>query len=542
MIHSIPAILLADLQFLTDWFNGPYAGKTILVMRILFFVLFIGTAFSLCFGGADSAKRPARRKGLFLLPVLFSIGLLAIFAYQVTWQLLGTQKPEMMRFMRRHNDRPGLEVRRGSIVDRNGILLAYDDPEVETPGHRRYPLGAAAAHVIGYYDPRYGITGLEKAADRTLTGSGKSATEELQRLGRNIVDNQPAEGGDVRLALDARLQRACSRMLEGKTGAIVVLRPDTGEILALVSSPSFDPARPGLRYAGEAPLLNRAVQGRYPPGSTFKVAMSLLAADLGKAPSLDCPAGGFSAAKGAKPIRDVEYYQYERKGLVWHGFGTIGLRDALVHSSNVYFAQLALLCPASRFNAFVEKLSIASSFPLYGEGAEALVATGGGVPVVRDADRRMRAQIAIGQGKLALSPLHVAMWTAVAANDGLLAPPRLAYAPAEGTSAGRRVVSKAAARNVAAMMRDVVRYGTGRRIDLPGLGVSGKTGTAQAPGGADHSWFTCFTATTKPRIVVTVLIERGGYGSRAALPVAKEVLGKAEELGIIEGRTHGKTK
>ncbi len=153
------------------------------------------------------------------------------------------------------------------------------------------------------------------------------------------------------------------------------------------------------------------------------------------------------------------------------------------------------------------------------------------VPRVAPADRRMRSQLAIGQGKMVVTPMHVALWTAAVAGGGLVPAPRLV---AGGTPPpAERVFSQAIASNVQALMREAVQHGTGRAADLPGLAVCGKTGTAQAPGGDDHAWFTCFASGTEPRLIVTVLVERGGYGSRTALPIARALLEEARKLAII---------
>lgn len=530
------------LEALTGWMQGPYAGKTMLVLRALFFLLFIATALLLALPGRDSLRRGVAAKGVALLSVLTVLGFAAVFACQARWQLFGARDPGLMRFMRRHNTRPSVDVRRGSILDRNGSVLAIDDPESASLGRRRYPLGAVAAHVVGYFDPRYGMTGVEKAADTALTGVGNSALEELGRLGRSIVDSAPAEGRDVKLTLDARLQRAAAKAMEGRRGAVVALNPATGEILALYSAPGFDPSEPGLDYgdADDAPFLNRATQGKYPPGSTFKVAMALMAADMGLAPVYDCPASGFKAAKDAKAIRDSEYYAFQRQGKTWKGFGKLGLKMALVHSSNVYFAQLGHRIPAEKFNAYVAALGITGPVPLFFSEDGGLTAPSGVVPEVSDTDRKARSQLAIGQGAMAVSPLDVAMWTSVVANGGVLKAPRLEYGAPEGRFASRRVFSAAAAENVAGMMRAAVLSGTGKNAEVPGLGVCGKTGTAQNPRGDDHSWFTCFTSSASPRLVVTVLVENGGFGAKNALPVAKGVLESAVKFGIVKPAGGGK--
>ena len=139
--------------------------------------------------------------------------------------------------------------------------------------------------------------------------------------------------------------------------------------------------------------------------------------------------------------------------------------------------------------------------------------------------------LAIGQGELLTTPLHVACFTAAVAADGRMMRPRLCQAePIEEMS---RLCSVKTAEQLRAILREAVSRGTGKGVDLPGLNVCGKTGTAQAPGGEDHAWFTCFAPQRKPNIVVTVLIERGGFGAKAALPVARALLQEADRLGYV---------
>lgn len=492
------------LAAIHSWMTGPYAGKTMLVLRILFFGLFAATAVVLSVGAFRNGGKKGKG-GLHLLVVLFCLAIAGLFCRQMQWQVLGARNPKLMRFIRQHNKRAGVEIHRGSILDRDGRVLACDDGM-----SRKYPLGRAAAHVVGYYDATYGIAGVEKIEDAGLIVNG---------------------GNDLRLTLDARLQAKAYELLAGRRGAVVALNAATGEILVLASSPSFDPHKPGAYYGDseDAPFLNRATRGAYPAGSTFKVFMSLAAQEAGISPVFNTPPGGFCAEKAAKPIRDVEYYEYARAGKTWGGFGKIGMRDALVHSSNVYFAQLGLALPPDVFNSKIDLLGIRGALNVYG-AAGAMNAVPAGMPVVADGDRRMRAQLAIGQGKMLVAPIHVAMWTAVAANGGVLAAPRLSMRDPVVT---KRIVSKKAADTVAGYMRQAVLSGTGRAADIPGLGICGKTGTAQVANGADHSWFTCYSSEGSTRIVVTALVEHGGYGARAALPIASGVMQEALSLGVV---------
>ena len=502
-----------------------------LVLRMAFFGAFAGAALWLALGGRRAVGgRPA---GFPLLAFLTLAAWGGILAAQFNWQMLGARNIDFMRFMRLHNARPSSLVRRGSILDCHGTVLALDDPRPGQPWNRRYPLGAAAAHVVGYFDTQYGMTGMERAGDQVLSGIGGTARDELARIGRNLMAANQAEGGDLRLTIDARLQRRAHALMQGKKGAVVVLCADDGAVKVLLSMPDFDPCRPGEAQddLADAPLLNRALQGLYPPGSTFKVVMAALAAGQRLSPVFDCPGAGFRAARDARPIRDSEYYLRQREGRAWGGFGRIGLRDGFLHSSNVYFAQLGLACPADAFNDIVARLRLNDRVTLYESATGRMSAGAGAVPTVSAADRKTRAQLAIGQGRMVVTPLHVALWTAAVAAGGELHPPALVRS--SPLPAGERVLSRAAASTTRGLMREAVLHGTGRAADVPGLSVCGKTGTAQAPGGADHAWFTCFASGAEPPLVVTVLVERGGYGSRGALPIARALLEEASRLGII---------
>ncbi len=520
---------MLNLPAITQWLNGQHAGTTMLALRIAFFAAFVLAALWLAWGRRGAGGRSG--KAFHLLGIGTVAALLGVLCYQATWQLLGARRVDFMRFMRNHNPRPSTLIERASILDCQGEVLAAADPLPGYPWRRRYPLGEAAAHVVGYFDPRFGLAGMERAADLALSGYGGTTMDELGRLGRNLMSSNRVEGHDVHLTLDARLQRKAYELMKGRRGAVVVMRPADGAVKVLLSMPAFDPLRPGDSQADSegAPLLNRALQGLYPPGSTFKVLMAALAAEQRISPRFDCPGEGFRAARDARPIRDSEYYLRAREGLTWHGHGRIGLRDGFVHSSNVYFAQLGLACNPEGFNDLMKRVQITARFVLYRSDSGQLASVAGAVPVVAAADRRTRSQLAIGQGKMVVTPLHVTLWSATIAGGGRLHWPHL---DARATPrAPLRVLSAAAAANTRALMREAVQHGTGRGADLPGLDVCG------------HSWFTCFAPASRPALVVTVLVERGGYGSRAALPMARALLEEAARLGMLRrGAARGGTE
>lgn len=465
---------------------------------------------------------------------LLALCFFAVFIYQGTWQLGGFARPKFVEFMKKYNRRPDNPARkmvRGRILDRHGTVLAADDPD--RPLRRVYPLGAATGHLVGYLDPKYGMTGVEAAEHPYLEGITLATREEQERFGRNLLQGDGRQGNDLTLTLDARLQKEAARLMEGRRGAVVVLDPRRGDVLALASAPTFDPntLTPALFAADpeSSPLLNRALQGLYPPGSTFKIAVAARALEQGVDLMFDCPAGGFVPGPGQTAIRDHEYYEAQRRGRTWGGHGRIGMARALAKSSNVYFAQLGVRLGTAELGPLVARYQFNQTINLLDGSSSTLRFKPGTLPALKEKDRGAAAQLAIGQGALLATPLGMAMVTAALANDGRMVKPRLTTREAPELLAG--CVNPTAARKLRTLLRGVVTDGTGRGAEVPGLQVAGKTGTAQTPRGDDHAWFVAMAPADHPTLVVTVLVEHGGYGAEAAVPVAAGVLKKAKEIG-----------
>lgn len=496
------------------------------VCLLVFLALSAVGAFAAC-----SPPRPGRASSFTPLRLLFFAGFLAVFAYQAFWQIFGYTNPSFVRFERKYNRRANaaeLQTARGPILDRRGLVLA-----APVPGDvwgRRYPLGAAAAHPLGYFHSHYGITAVERVFDPRL--SGYDADIDKKSLKEVLTTPRLKEGKPVNLTLDARLQKKAYELLAGRKGAVVAIVPATGRLLALVSSPAFDPQHPeeAMRDTVNTPAFNRAVQGLYPPGSTFKPVVAAAALDRGLDPVLNCPASGFVAGPHTPPIRDSEYYVCRRAGAVWKGWGSMGMHEAIVHSANTYFAQLGMRLGTLAFAGLGVKAQLGKPL-VYLEGDTGTLKTqAGNFP--ENPHRRSLAQLCIGQGRLLVTPLHVACFTAAIANDGVMMQPRLdADAKPEACS---RLCKASSARRVKAAMAEVVTRGTGKALNLPGLSVCGKTGTAQAAQGGDHAWFTCFAPKGKPAVAITVLVENAGFGAKAALPVARELLLECSASGLIK--------
>jgi peptidoglycan glycosyltransferase len=410
------------------------------------------------------------RRRIAILAFVPLVALLVLLAVHARWLFTATKDPRFVRFMRRYDRRSNVE----DILPPHGIA-------VDARGER-----------------------LEVAASGSIF--------------QHVLDDLSLEGGGrlVRLTVDSRLQRRAASLMNGRPGAVVALEPSTGRILALVSSP-------------RAAYLNRALNGLYPPGSTFKVFMGAAAITDGYEPIFDCPADGWSPSRGTAPIRDVEAYDAIRRGKKWRGFGKIGMGQALIHSSNTYFAQLGAGFGTQRFAKAVGGARLRDGARVLASKAIALESAGGGVP--EGIGNAALAPVAIGQGALQLTPLGVALFTAAVANDGLMLEPTLD--PMAKPRLRARPFSIQAAAQMKAMMRAAVGNGTGKACDVTGLSVCGKTGTAQTDCGRDHSWFTCFAPERAPRIVVTVIVEHGGFGAVAALPIAREVLLEAEKAGMF---------
>lgn len=408
------------------------------------------------------------------------------------------------------------EVLRGTITDRRGEVLA----RTEGPGKRVYPQGYAAAPVVGYLSRRYGRTGCEAAMDYYLLGLNPELR--LQNMLRRLKGEVP-RGNDVRLTLDAELQAHAMNLLRGRRGAAVVLDPRTGEVLAMASQPSFDPAAvderwPELSADPAAPLVNRVTDGAYPPGSLMKLITAAAALETGKLAQDEV----FSCA-GHIVVDGFDLHDTA-------AHGRVDLGRALAVSCNTTFAELGLrVGPEGLFRA-------AQAFGFGRASGLELPERGASLPAPEGMARPEVAATAIGQGRTLVSPLRMALVAAAFARDGVIMQPHLlvAVTDPEGRSVFTsvpRVWLTATTPQVAAAVRNgmvaAVRGGTARQAALPGVTVAGKTGSAQNPQGAPHAWFVGFAPAEAPRVVVAVIVENGGAGGTVAAPLGRELLKQA---------------
>ena len=431
-----------------------------------------------------------------------------------------------------------LTTPRGAIYDRDGAPLAQT---VFAGGiaHRLYP-EPAAAEVTGYFSPLlYGASGLEASWDAELAGraGGNPFLAALDSL-RGL----PTRGHDLHLTLDAGLQRQTHDALGGRPGAAVLLDVDTGAVLALASSPSFDPntltamtpeeretaqtAWAALTADPRAPLVQRAASGLYPPGSTFKTVTAAAAIDTGAADptTLYEDAGQLTIAGHTL----IEQNRPNDQQTLW------SLTEAFSWSLNVVFAQLGLQLGAETLTDAARGWGWEGEIPFDLPVAPSRVSV---TPDFLD-DPVALAETAFGQGELLATPLQMALVAAGVANDGQVMRPYLVERVAEPDGAAtrqtrpsswRRGTDPQSARQIAAMMVSAVENGALGPAFLPGYTVGGKTGTAETGAGDPHAWFIGFIGLPgeEPRYAVAVVVEAGGGGGQVALPIGRDLLAAA---------------
>ncbi|MGH8673480.1 MAG: penicillin-binding protein 2 [Burkholderiales bacterium] len=460
----------------------------------------------------------------------------------------------------------------------------YRFPGVEIRARlfRQYPFGETASHVIGYIgristrdqerleeqgvDANYrgtdfiGKAGLEASYQDELHGTTGFEQVEIDAAGRGIrtLSRTPAQpGNNVILSIDIRLQQVAERIFDGRRGALVAIEPGTGSVLAFVSSPGFDPnlfvdgidatSWAELTSSPDRPLNNRAIAGVYPPGSTFKPYMALAALELGK-------------RTPRSTIHDPGYFEFggrrfrdSKPG----GHGTVDLYKSIVASSDTFYYQLANDLGIDAIAGFMKHFGFGAKtgIDLEGEAVGVLPSPEWKMKRFRQPEQQKwyageTISIGIGQGYNAYTPAQLALAVATLANDGVMMRPRLVEHVDAVRSRVRRTVEPQLVRRIALKaenvefvkraMAGVNREGTGRRAFLGAPYTSGgKTGTAQVVGIKqnekyderkvderlrDHSLFIVFAPVENPRIALAALVENGGFGARAAAPLARAVL------------------
>jgi penicillin-binding protein 2 len=458
-----------------------------------------------------------------------------------------------------------VRIRRGLTMD---DVAKVEEWKLELPGvivevepQREYPTSRFAAHLLGYVreasdeqmkQGRYrrgelvGQTGLERLLDKYLRGEDGGERIEVDAMGRAIrlvQQTEPHPGAQVVTTIDRRIQEVAEKAMEGKAGAVVVMDPRNGDVLALVSTPAFaiDQFTGNIDRAAwrqlvqdpQHPLLNRVSQAQYPPGSVFKIIVMAAGLQEGSITPMDrvhCT-GGFH-------FGDRTWKDWKKEG-----HGTVDLRRGIAQSCDVYFYTQGLKIGGAAIAKYARMFGFAA-----GTGFELGTEKFGLIPEPKlRRDKKARPwsggdtlNMSIGQGAVLVTPMQVARMMSAVANGGVLWKPRLVQRierPEQGVvfrDPGQVNGHVELSPVVWALIKDglwaaVNDGGTGGQARIPGLDIAGKTGTAQtiansrSEKGEDHAWFAAFAPVKDPQAVVVVIVERGGHGGAAAAPIARKI-------------------
>ena len=407
-------------------------------------------------------------------------------------------------------------VVRGKILDKDGNVLAQTNVSEDGTETREYPYGNMFAHVVGY--SVQGKSGLESVENFELLTSNAFFLEKI----KNEFQDKKNMGDSVVTTLNLKLQEAAYDALGNYKGAVVVMEPSTGKILAMVSKPDFDPNTVAenwdfLNTDQDSVLLNRATQGQYAPGSTFKVVTAL---------------------EYMRENPDYENYGYNCTGAIekdgvtircynGHVHGQVGFQDSLAYSCNTSFSNIGLSLDIKNFRETSKELLFNSKLPSvlpYSKSSFSLE------PGAGSADKMMTA---MGQGKTQVSPYHMALITSAIANGGTLMKPYLVDSVTNYTGAVidknkpekyKSLMTSEDAAKLKQYMSAVVDYGTASVLSGQSYTAAGKTGTAEYSSDKekDHSWFIGMTNVDNPELVISVIIESSD-GTAKAVDVAKQV-------------------
>ncbi len=408
---------------------------------------------------------------------------------------------------------------RGSIFSRDGEVLARTVLDGEQNETREYPYGKLFAHIVGY--STQGRMGVEALSNYYLINTSTSLNNKVA----NDVAGVKNPGDNVYTTLDVKLQQVADEQLSVYRGAVIVTEVSTGRILAMVSHPDFDPNEIGeiwdslVENKDSSVLLNRATQGLYPPGSTFKIVTALEYyrehPDTYENYSFQCN-GHFSM--GDSRIN------------CYHGanHGSVNYVTSFAKSCNSSFANIGVNLDADSFEETLEELLFNGELPL------TLSYNRSSVEVAEDSSVNDVMQTSIGQGRTQITPMHLNMITCAIANDGLLMRPYVVdrvendagnVVKSFKPSGYGRLMSSEEAELLAGLMEAVVQQGTGSRLKGADYTAAGKTGSAEYNDtkGDSHAWFTGFAPVEEPQVCVTIIVEGAGSGGDYAVPIARRL-------------------
>lgn len=430
-------------------------------------------------------------------------------------------------------------VPRGIIRDRDGTTLASNKQDAHGESYRVYA-SRAVSQVVGYASVQYGRAGLELAYDAELSGlAGDPMTDMVRKF---VTD--PYDPKDLTLSLSLDLQKAAVRALGDRRGAVVMLDPRTGEVLALASTPTYDAsgiANPEtatrtferLLADDDQPLLPRATLGRYVPGSVFKIVTAVAGLGSGAVtPGTTYPEQPSAEADGLL----VEGFRVRDGHHPQTGDSALDLVGATEASCNIWYALTGLEIGGADLVDFAARLGFGEPIPFDLPTAVSQVTDGDGPAPGGFVDDVELANAAYGQAETFVTPLQMALVASTVANDGVLMRPRLVTGISGrngtrevGPETLRRVISEADARAINEAMVQAVEGDIGRQFTagakVRGVTTAGKSGTAELGGtGEPHSWFIGFAPAEAPEIAIAVLVEQAGRGGEVAAPIAGDLM------------------
>lgn len=450
------------------------------------------------------------KKKIIHLLILISTMFLGLLTYLLYINMFKSEQISSNPYNMRQWDEE-TSVHRGDIYDVSGILLAETVKNNDGTLNRIYHKKNLYSHVIGYYSKVYGKSLLEREFDSILNGRGD--------ISLNISDIK--KGFNINLTIDNKIQEAAYKALDGRKGAVVAMHPKTGEIYAMVSLPDFDPNSYSLESNWndiveniDSPLINRAISGLYPPGSTFKIVTSAAAFESGATDRV-------FEDKGKFELDGLVVNNYNNES-----FGKITFNEAFKFSSNQVFCTLGAELGGEKLTDIAERFGIGQARDFDIETSESTI----GYKKLTDKDC---ALLAIGQGKLLVSPLDMLLICSTIANNGDTVKPYLVSSATKesGTVVYKSIkkslgtpISSECASFLKELMVETVKSGTGKNAGLSNVIVAGKTGTAENEKEKAHSWFVGFAPAEDPQIAISVILENdGGSGGSTAAPVAKKV-------------------
>ncbi len=470
----------------------------------------------------NSGAKKEKSKEIMMLTYFFLLIFVALLGYLVFFQVSYGEDMANSPYNRKRQSQLAQKVVRGQIMASEGEVLAKTEIDDEGNETRVYPYGHLFSHVVGY--SMNGGSGLEAGYNVRLLRSNAPVLERID----HFLSNSKNIGDNIVTTLDMGLQEAAYNALGDSRGAVVVMNPKTGAVLAMVSKPDYDPNEIGDLWdyytseesSGDSSLVNRATQGLYPPGSIFKV---------------------FTALAYLREHDDnYEDYQYDCQGSIniegetincYHNevHGPLNLESSFARSCNSSFVNIGYQCNKKTL------IDICRGFLFNSRLDIPLAYSKSSISISKATTTYQIMQTVIGQGDTLVTPLHMAMMISTIANDGKMMNPYFVdHIENDGGTVVKQyrpkkldlLLTSKETKIMKEFMTSVVTEGTASSLNNADYTVAGKTGSAEygTIKGNSHSWFVCFSPVEDPQIAISVIVEGAGEGSAYAVPVARKIL------------------